>query len=444
MRTSDREWILVVASLASLAPLPAAAETFGFKIEKEGAGFKCSRDASAASKDPAEAIVVKLTRPESTAQEAQLTAVSDRREPVGSPMRADGGASKKAVQWTVKKSDLPAGLTLQVRDPRNSKLACPAVPQPDAAAGATDAKPAAAGAAADGGKSADAPKPVDVKIAMWWQQNGSSELKKLRVDGHYPTGTQFLVHYDNGEPAPPFQASLTERDPIQIAVIAPAGSRLAIALSVTSCEKVVPFRVKEQAPTPGQPEDREAPPAALVPYGPLLRCGAGTFSYSLGIDGSPSVHSLRVRPVSHLSFTTAYGFDFTRVPSFSVENGKVARTSDRAGPGLRLGLTWFPLGIDYEDMKAWNYVNPVFAFDPTAPTENFLAGAAITPTGGFAVVVGANFRRRTVLRGTTVGADITGTEVPTSKEWNSGGVGLYVGLSVDDDVFTAIKGRLGQ
>jgi hypothetical protein len=436
LRTSNREWILVVAAIASLAPLPAAAETYGFKIEKEGAGLTCSRDDSAKADAPPEALVVKLTRPPDAAQGAELATRSAPEAPPGR-IAPQPGATKTAVEWKVLKS-MASGLTLFIRDPKNDKLRCPEVPQPGAGTGASDRKVAEVESTTAGGK------PADVEIATWWQQNRTNELEKLRKGSGYPASTQFLVHYDNGEPAPPFSASLTERAPIQIAVIARPGTTPALTLSVTSCEKVVPFRIREPAPA-GAPQAKELkPPPVLVAYGPLLRCGAGTFSYSLGIDGSSTAHSLRVRPVSHLAFTTAYGFDFTRVPSFAVENGKVARTSDRAGFGLRLGATWFPLGIDYEDMKPWNYVNPMFAFDPVSPTENFLVGGAITPTGGLALLVGANFRRRTALRGTTVGADITGTEVPTSKEWTNNGIGLYVGLSVDDDVFQAIKGRLGR
>jgi hypothetical protein len=419
LRTSNREWILLVASIACLAPLRAAAETYTFKIGKDGGKLQCTR-AEKVVDTPPDAIVVKLTRDADAAQEAQLVPASEPGAPPGNPIAPQPGATKTAVEWKLLK-DKAAGLTLLIVDPRNKELACPLVPT----VAATDEKP------------------LDVETATWWEQNRTRELEKLKA-GH-PAGTQLLVHYENGEPASPFPSSLTERKPIQIAVIVRPGKTGALTLSITACEKVVPFRIREPPP-PGKPQakETEAPQPVVLPHGPELRCGAGTFSYSLGKEGAPSVHSLRVRPVSHLSFTSAYGFDFTRVPSFAVENGKVARTSDRAGLGLRLGLTWFPLGIDYEDMKPWNYVNPVFAFDPTSPTENFLAGAAITPTGGFALLVGANFRRRTVLRGTTVGADITGTEVPTAREWNGGGVGLYVGLSVDDDVFTAIKGRLGQ
>jgi hypothetical protein len=418
LRTSNREWILV-ASVALLAPLPAAAETFGFKIERSGAGLQCSRDESVRSDAPAEAVVVKLARPQDAAQEAQLVPASAPGAPPGNPIAPEPGATKTAVEWRVSKDKVSG--TLLVRDPKNAAIKCPEVPSV---------------AAADR-------KPLDVETAAWWEQNRAAELEKLRA-GH-PSGTQLLVHYENGEPASPFPSSLTERKPIQIAVIVRPGKTPALTLSITACEKVVPFRIREPPPA-GKPQGKgiPAPPAAVVSYGPELRCGAGTFSYSLGVEGAAMAHSLRVRPVSHLSFTTAYGFDFTRVPSFAVEGGKVARTSDRAGLGLRLGLTWFPFGIDYEDMHCWNYVNPVFAFDPTAPTENFLVGGALTPTGGFALLVGANFRRRSVLRGTAVGADVAGTEVPTTKEWNGNGIGVYVGLSVDDDVFEAIKGRVGR
>jgi hypothetical protein len=426
--TSPRD-VLLAAAVALLAvPSLGVAETYAFKIDSK---LNCSGSGKPVDPTPADKIVVTLERQGGAAKDAVLWRLPTKGNPVSHP--ADPGSTADRAQFTVSRNLVTENMSLRIGDTKAPEaLKCPEVlVTPSGATGSQALTSAATGA-----------RPPASAAITHWQGSGAAELEALKKNRGYPQNTQFLVHYDNGDPAPPFPSSISEREPVQIAIVLPVDATPELALVVNSCEAVSTFRIR---PPAGQLQaSRTEAQYRVVPYGALLRCGAGKLTYSLTVAGVTREQSVRVRPVTNLAFTVAYGFDMTSVPSYAVENGTVTRTSDRAGLGLRLGFTWFPLGVDYEDMRWWNHVNPTLAVDPTAPTENFLVGGTITPTGGFGVIVGANFRRISVPKGVAVGGSFAGTDVPTEKQWNHRGIGLYLGISVDDDVFAAIKGRLGQ
>jgi len=436
LRTSDGR--ISFALLASVLTLTARAETYEFKLEVDAQGKTACTHLKLPSKDaPTDKVVVTLDRGLAT-QSLEIYAPAAGRD---TPFAKDAAGT----EWSIAKNKLEAIASFQLReDPDQKKagqLACEETRLP-----APTKTTTSTGAAT--------PAEVDTGMVSWWQTDGRRALDDLKsgwaraVAGpRFRYDIHFLVHYANGEPAPPYPESVPEGQPIQVVVIVEQGVPLQASLTVNSCEGLQPFRVKEAAAAPGgRPEagvkKREF---LLVAFGRTLACGAGTLSYTLKLNEVDHVQSLRVRPVYHLAVTAAYGFDFTRVPSFSAPNGTILKTADRAGLGLRLGFTWFPWGIDYEDMQWFNwFTNFVFAVDPNAPTENFLTGVALTPTGGLSLLVGMNLRRVTVLRGMAVGAPFPGPgDIPTDKVWSNESIGLYLGLSVDDDLFKAMKGRLG-
>ncbi len=411
----------------------ARADSYTFTLAKSGGAVSCTRSA-AADQNRGAAIDVKLENG-TLAPNVELYLSTSGSTPFP---KAKAGT----YEWHIPRDKLGGqDAELQLRDD----------PDPSRATVKCDPTGVLAQAAdAQAGQTAPPATPesaLDARAVAYWQTKGPEDLRAVARNGGFPGKTHFLVHYANGEPAAPFPESVPEGEPLQIVIVANAAQPPTASLTVNACEGVQPFRIRQAAAKTGELQGRTtAPPRfQLFTFGRTLVCGAGALSYTLRLGGVDHTQAVRIRPVYHLSATVAYGFDFVRQPTFSAQDGVIRRFSDRSGLGLRLGFTWFPLGVDYEDFRWWNWFsNVVFAVDPTAPTERFLVGTVLTPTGGFGVLVGASFERVTVLRGANVGDAFAGPgEIPTDKAWRNGGIGLYLGLSVDDNVFDAIKGRLG-
>jgi hypothetical protein len=60
------------------------------------------------------------------------------------------------------------------------------------------------------------------------------------------------------------------------------------------------------------------------------------------------------------------------------------------------------------------------------------------------LLVGANFHRLSVPKGVAAGADFSGSTVPTDRVWTHDGIGLFLGRSLNDNVFEVLMGRLGK
>lgn len=305
---------------------------------------------------------------------------------------------------------------------------------------------------------------LDEKALLWWNSQGSTDERKKLLK----TETT-IVHLPSGSPVEVPPSDLREPARVAIYVMVPkdGNQRARTELSVQSCPSVVPFRTTGEAKDFAGVLQGATFDFLLVPLGSQLKCGAGTLSYSIVVtnltnppsgagDGAKKAVSqsestttnvsIRIRPVYHLLVAGFFGFDGAKKPSYSVQNSKIVMQEDSYGLDLGVGLVWAPLGVDYEEMKWYNYfLNPYIAFSFNNPTENFSVGLATTVTGGISLTVGASFHRITTLNGVSVGDSFTGSgEIPTQKTWSKDGMGFYIGLALDKNVFALLKGIVGK
>ena len=287
-------------------------------------------------------------------------------------------------------------------------------------------------------------------LAEWIDLYASGTFVDHMSARGYRKDTTFLVHLPSGAPAGGFPESIPESAQIQVVAIVEEGNDPP-GVEFTVCPDRELFRIRGGFGT----AEEEAAATMLtgarfsaVPIGPLVRCGAGTMSYTLRYaasgegEATEKATSVRMRPIHHLSASFLYGFDFVSVQTFEKQGGKIVALEDRAGPALRVGFTWHPFGLDLEDMRTHNrLLNPVVSFDPEAPTENFVVGNAFTWSGGISLIVGGSFRKSTVLNGMNPGDAIDDTAaIPTRKVWNADSRGWYFGFVVDQNVLRGIKG----
>jgi hypothetical protein len=279
----------------------------------------------------------------------------------------------------------------------------------------------------------------------WWADNGAAALDKLRTNLKYPPNTVFLPHLPSGSAAPNNRESAPETALLQVVVLSPlAGPETTYEVKINNCPDRVPFRIEGNVSTLGQQNSERAIEFQVVPVAKPFQCGEGNLAYSVRpvAEGDQAMDAtFRLRPVYHLATTFSYGFDFVKDSTFSVESMKVVRSKDNIGTGLRVGFTWFPWGVDFEEMRWYNHwINPALLVDTKAPTENFIIGDAITPSGGLSIIIGAAIHKITELRGINAGDSFTGTgDVPTRKAWSRDGIGWYVGVALDDNVFGKLK-----
>ncbi len=311
----------------------------------------------------------------------------------------------------------------------------------------------------------------DLQATEWWAQKGRQRFLDTYVTGSrqaggaapakggskrgrntaltFPKQTEFLVHGPSGAPIPPFPTTISERSNQQLVFIRDRVEQTEVEIAIVNCPEKDLFRIR--GTLPGAPAaETKFHDWAAVPIGRTLGCGAGNLIYDIAVHhGDKTVattSNVHVTEVYHLAATIFYGFDVARQPTFGATNKKVTRTEDAVGPGLRLGFTWFPFGVDYTRMRPINYLlNPFAGFDPTAAKESFIVGNNFTPYGGLSLAIGVSLHRFPVLDGVTEGAAFEGPgAVPTRKEWSRAGRSWYFGVAVDDKVFKAVKGLLGQ
>jgi hypothetical protein len=319
---------------------------------------------------------------------------------------------------------------------------------------------AATGIAAD--QRAAPPVLDDTTAAHWWLgEAGASALDALRRNGTQrglPEDTEFLVYLPSGRPAFPTPTSVREGAPVQIVMIQPAQGAPDVEVISKSCAAVKPFRVtgddnQKQGAAGGITADRVTPSYELSARGPYLRCGAGALTYDLKIkaaggDAVTVSHSLDVRPVYSFALVTALGFDttishdFQAVPGGGGGGNIVAAKHDRVGPAILVGGQWMIGGVDYTDMRWYNYLaNPFVAFDASSPLTGFVVGDTLTIRGGISLAIGLAAHEGTRLKGVRLGDPLQAGDVPKDATWHEQRLGFYVGVAFDSKVFEALKAK---
>lgn len=347
----------------------------------------------------------------------------------------------------------------------------------------------------------DPPGVLDRAALTWWIGAGAQRRAELTAVGEklgLPTQTVLVVHLPSGAPAFPFPAALTEGTPIQVAIIMPQNLHTAVTMEVTSCEDVHPFRTeleekKDEKKSNFKPTDSSeaASEFELVPVGQFFACGAGKLNYKLQLgetgknklavkeaapkparndendkqgkkdkaaeeacscskDGQET--KIRIRPKYHVAAVALGGYDFAKRRSFEtlrdaldpLKPPTIGQLDSSYGLSLYVGAVWMIGGIDYENLRWWNYFANVFiAVNVAAPLENGVVGLAVTPTGGVSLGVGVSLHATTRLRGGyAVGQQFSGDgDLPTETTWKDTTPGIFAGLAIDSRVYDAISAR---
>jgi hypothetical protein len=308
---------------------------------------------------------------------------------------------------------------------------------------------------------AGAAAPDDRAASRWWlSDHGASALDALKRRGKQrglPDDARFLVYLPSGQPAFPTPTSLREGTPVQIVMIQPVQGGPTVAVTTKSCAAFKAFRVAGDDGTTKQGGDGGLDPATavrpeyeLAAVGPYLRCGAGSLAYDLtfkpgAADAVTVAHTLEVRPEYSFALLTTLGFDstishdFQAVPAMG-GGSTVAAKHDRVGPSILIGGQWMVGGVDYTDMRWYNYLlNPFIAFDAASPLTGFVVGDTLTIRGGISLAFGLAAHRGTRLKGVQLGDALSGGDVPKDDTWHEQRLGFFIGAAFDSKVFEALK-----
>jgi hypothetical protein len=278
---------------------------------------------------------------------------------------------------------------------------------------------------------------------------GRARLAQLSHEGGQ--SRTLLVHLPSGRLAAANPASVREDSTLQIAVVIDTNRQNWVAdVNVTACPERDPNRIL------GNFEGITSLQSAVPVFDVRaverpLECGAGTLQYALRVTrdtvpGTTVQATWRVRPVYRFAATIAIGYDTGKSNrSYTVTDGKIALAANATAVGgsNKIGFTWFPVGIDYEDMRWYNHaINPVLLFDLDTPKKGFVVGTSLTPSGGISVTIGGSFRQVPMPKHGAVGDPTTEKTVETQDEWSKEGRGWYFAVSLDTKIFAALKGLI--
>ncbi|HEV8242210.1 MAG TPA: hypothetical protein VGS57_22780 [Thermoanaerobaculia bacterium] len=301
------------------------------------------------------------------------------------------------------------------------------------------------GAASDSSDASREQEILDGPALLWWARHAKGALAELRKSQGYDQSTLILPHLPSGAAAPRNFRSAPETASLQVAVLMPKDAPRAYEVAVTTCPEREDFRLLGDASVLGTLQ-AAVNEFELVPVGDSFRCGEGMVVYTvrpIAPGAEAKQNKVPLRPVYHLASTFGLGWDFEQEATFAKEDDKVARIADPIGPGLRAGFTWFPWGLDYERVHWYNrFFNPALLVDPKEPTKSFVIGTTIAPgRWALSILVGASIHKVAVPKGLDVGDAFTGDgEVPTREKWSENGVGWFVGVALDQTLFTRLKG----
>lgn len=326
---------------------------------------------------------------------------------------------------------------------------------------AVKARAAGGGDGGKGGDRKDEPSPAtpdDSAASRWWLGEGGARaldaLTRIGRQRGLPDDTRFVVYLPSGHPVFPAPSSVREGTPVQIVMIQPSQGAPDVQVVTKNCAAVKAFRVTGDSGTEkqGAPGGVGAAPPRfeLSARGPYLRCGAGSLTYDLQIKAGSAAavtvsQTLEVRPVYSFALLTTLGFDTTISHDFQAVPAAgggdiVTPRHDRIGPSILVGGQWMLGGVDYTDLRWYNYFgNPFLAFEAASPLTGFVVGDTLTIRGGISLAIGLAAHKGTRLRGVRVGDPLPTGDVPKDATWHAQRLGLYLGVALDSKVFEALK-----
>lgn len=435
---------LLSLAAAAVIPASASADTFSFTLAKANDAWTCTPQ----RRETAEPIAVAVAVRGKLADAAvKLTATVD-------------WASGEPLKGALVKSTLPGDEDVWRLTHDSTETKARRVTIAGTIEGKTIDKCTAEGAAA-----AESPRPPvsgskmteqDFAAADWLATHDYEfDLLRAQIARENPKRSLahivFLPHLPSGAKAPSYPTSISERDLAQVVMVMDANtvSASAVDWSLTRCESIPLYRVYGSIEGLGSPQSAVAakatPRFTLRRIGHPMSCGADALSYSItvsasgGTAGDPIASTVPVRPVYHLGATGVFGFDATLTRTFVVRDGKIDDQPDRVGSGLLVGATYFVNGVDFGDMRWYNYVaNPFVVVSLEAPKERFVVGTALTERGGISLALGLAVNHVSKLAsGYSVGQAFTGQgDIPLDKEWK---YGFYIGVAVDDKLLASFR-----
>jgi hypothetical protein len=426
MSYSLRSWkqpvcLVVFAGFCSLS---ASADELAFVLKKQDGSFVCLGTPN--RQQPGASLVVVV--PEGVTSDTSIALHARFKNSKGETETRDLATTdqRKTFTATVAQADLFSGATIEVF-------------------GLVDTKPVNCTPPSQGPSQGAPPSTAnDTEALKFWNSDAGRQAYANVKKGDFPKGTTFLVHLPSGAAASPFPESVSEDTYLQVLVIEPSDSA-PYTLQLTTCPKRGDFRVlgdlnQFQSAFGGK---KEGLTFDLLPSGRPFRCGPDEVVYHPQPAGNATAAAdthLRVRPIYQVATTFMYVFDFAKQTTFSVESSKVAKAEDKVGPGLMVGFTWFPFGLDLEDVRPYNHWFNLFGVvDPKNPTESFAVGDSLTWRGGLSLALGASFHKQTVLNGVAVGDNITPPgDVPTRKQWTRRSIGFFVGVALDSNAYKTL------
>lgn len=332
----------------------------------------------------------------------------------------------------------------------------------------------------------------DARASRWWVKYGPDalltlrkQLVQLRNAGSVPKevaakpdgeieldDVHLLVHLPSGAVAPPFRARVSEGESAQVVLIMPSGANITADVEVTGCEDVHPFRVRSKgtATDPEKHDARELDPNdfELRTIGEQLRCGPDEFSYTIW----PTIHApelpggdkqaedesetepsgasttITVGSRNHLAGVAVVGYSSAEQVEFEKRTDRseddatvtIAEKEERRGAGVYVGALWMLGGVDYGNMRWYNYFANVFvSANPESPLEDIVAGLSFTLSGGVSLSAGINVLKGVRLDDYSVGDQFTGDgAIPTKESWKEASVGFFGGLAIDTDIYEAL------
>src|SRR5581483_7394360 len=274
-------------------------------------------------------------------------------------------------------------------------------------------------------------------------------------------GRKFKIyHLPDCSLAEPLPSHINEKDRLELIVLGPTDAQ--VTFEIVTCEAVPGLRIlgsyadaAKIGTVPISGLRTVTAELRIVPYvhKQFVQC-AGTLVYKVTVkrQGQPDITttmSVVFDPVYRLAWGAGLVFDFVRPISYSLKprpaatgTGSetfVAQSRDYGGvrPIILLGLHY--CGANPLD---WTWCDriptPFIAIDPSRIDQGFMVGANFQPFSGVGIVGGLSVYKSEVINS---GAMVTPNQVwtapgdlPKHSEFNSDGIGGFVGIAVTSDV----------